>query len=110
LKLTHARRDPAEIRHYDLDEEMAAAIPAISAALDRKASKHYQPTPQVLVNVNFPTDSGRPPLNALQAVQLVEPYRASFDSIWLPWGNNAVRCWPNPANTPLRKTAGWARI
>jgi hypothetical protein len=93
---------PAELRHYDPDEEMAAANPAISAALDRKAKKHYRPKPHLLVYVNFPTDKGRPPLNDLQAVQLAEPYRASFLSIWLLWGDNAVRCWPDPANIPLR--------
>jgi hypothetical protein len=86
---SHAR---PELRHCDPDEEMAAAIPAISAALDRKANKQYRPRPHLLVYVNFPTDNGRPPLNDLQAVQLAEPYRSSFVSIWLLWGDNAVRC------------------
>jgi hypothetical protein len=94
----------AKLTHYDPDEEMAAAIPAISAALNRKAKKHYQPPPHLLVYINFPTDNGRPPLTDLEAVQLAEPYRTSFASIWLLWGDNAVRCWPNPANIPLRKT------
>jgi hypothetical protein len=83
---------PAGLSHCDPDEEMAAAPQAISAALECKAKKHYQPRPHLLVYVNFPTDNGRPPLKDLQAVQLVEPYRASFLSIWLLWGDNAVRC------------------
>ena len=94
---------PAGLKHYDPDEEMAAAPQAIAVALECKAKKHYQPRPHLLVYVNFPTDNGRPPLKDLQAVQLVEPYRETFLSIWLLWGDNAVRCWPGPpANIPFR--------
>jgi hypothetical protein len=82
----------ATLEHYDPDAEMASAPKAISMALGSKARKHYQPRPHLLVYVNFPTDNGRPPMKDLQAVQLVEPYRASFLSIWLLWGDNAVRC------------------
>jgi hypothetical protein len=85
---------PAGLRHYDPNEEMAAAPQAISVALGCKAKKHYQPRPNLLVYVNFPTDNGRPPLTDFQAVQLVEPYRETFLSIWLLWGDNAVRCLP----------------
>jgi hypothetical protein len=95
----------AGLKHYDPDKVMAAAPQAISVALERKANKHYQPKPHLLVYVNFPTDNGRPPLKDVQAVKLVEPYRETFRSIWLLWGENAVRCWPAPpANIPLRKT------
>jgi hypothetical protein len=102
-----AAGETAGLKHDDPDEEMAAAPQAISIALECKAKKHYRPQPHLLVYVNFPTDNGRPPLKDLQAVQLVEPYRETFLSIWLLWGDNALRCWPNPANIPFRKaTAG----
>jgi hypothetical protein len=98
---------PAGLEHYDPDEEMAAAPQAISVALELKAKKHYQPRPHLLVYVNFPTDNGRSPLKDLQAVQLVEPYRDTFLSIWLLWGDNAVRCWPgSPVAIPFGKTTG----
>jgi hypothetical protein len=103
-----ASGSPAGLKHYDPDEEMLAVPQAISVALECKAKKHYRPRPHLLVYVNFPTDNGRPPLKDLQAMQLVEPYRETFLSIWLLWGDNAVRCWPGPpANIPFRKaTAG----
>ena len=98
---------PAGLEHYDPDEEMAAAPQAISVALELKAKEHYQPRPHLLVYVDFPTDNGRPPLKDLQAVQLVGPYRDTFLSIWLLWGDNAVRCWPgSPVAIPFRKTTG----
>lgn len=101
-----AAGEAARLKHYDPDEEMAAAPQAISIALEHKAKKHYQPRPHLLVYVNFPTDNGRPPLKDLQAVQLVELYRETFRSIWLLWGDNTVRCWPAPpVNIPLPSKA-----
>ena len=84
---------PAPLKHYDPDEVMAAAPQAISAALEGKAKKRYRPQPHLLIYVNFPTDNGRPPLDELQAMRLVEPYRDSFRSIWLLWGENAICCY-----------------
>ncbi len=85
----------AGLKHYDPDEEIAAAPKAIEIALRRKARKHYRPRPNLLVYVNFPTDNGKPLLKPRQAAQLVESFRETFLSIWLLWGENAVRCWPN---------------
>ncbi len=99
----------AGLKHYDPDEAIAAAPSAISTAIKRKSAKHYGQNPHLLVYVNFPTDNGKLPLKDLQAVQLVEPYRETFLSIWLLWGDNATRCWPfPPANIPLhlRRPAG----
>lgn len=94
------------LKHSDPDEDMAAALQAISIAIESKAKKHCRPRPHLLVYVNFPTDNGRPPLKDLQAVQLVESYREIFPSIWLLWGDNTVRCWPAPlVNIPLRSKA-----
>jgi hypothetical protein len=53
---------PAGLKHYDPDEETAAAPRAISVSLECKAKKHYRPRPHLLVYVNFPTENGRPPL------------------------------------------------
>ncbi len=88
-----ARGLPRQIEHFDPDESERAALPAIALAIEKKASKHYQPAPHLLVYVNFFLFR-TPALEPLG--RLAVPWREEFPEIWLLWGAHAVRCSPNP--------------
>ena len=94
-----ARREakglPSSVEHFDPDAEEQAAPEAIRLAIARKARKHYAPAPPLLVYVNFWLFHA-PSLTQEQFAELVAPWRGQFPEIWLLWGANAIRCWPNP--------------
>src|SRR5262249_2271610 len=96
-----ARREaaglPDKLDGVDPIEERQAAIPPICRGGERKAGKKYRPAPDPLVYVNFSLFD-KPPLTAGQFGQLLQPWRASFPEVWLLWGANAIRCWPDPAH------------
>jgi len=80
------------------DDEERDALSAIARAIERKAAKRYAPPPpHLLVYVNFSLFRELR-LKRLDVLQLVEPWTGRFASIWLLWGANALRCWPNPAH------------
>lgn len=86
---------PPVLEEFDPEAEEKAAIPAIEQAVAKKAEKWYKPAPNLLVYVNF-WIFDKPPLALEQFAELVSPWRTRFAEIWLLWGANAIRCWPEP--------------
>jgi hypothetical protein len=86
---------PQTLEEFDPIEEQEAAIPAIVSAVERKAAKMYKPAPQLLVYVDFWLFK-EPPLTPAQFEARLSKYRHSFPELWLLWGANAIRCWPDP--------------
>ena len=87
---------PPSVEHFDPDAEEQAAPEAIREAIAKKAQKSYAPAPPLLVYVNFWLFHA-PSLTPEQFAALVAPWREQFPEIWLLWGANAIRCWPDPA-------------
>jgi hypothetical protein len=98
LRTMGLRPTPGSFDPLEMERD---ALPAIALAIERKAAKHYQPAPHLLVYVNFALFRELP-LTEEQAIQIVAPWRERFASVWLLWGANAVRCWPNPAKIVAR--------
>jgi hypothetical protein len=94
-----ARREaaglPPRLEEFDPDAEQEAAIPAIRGVVEKKAAKKYKPAPYLLVYVNFWLFDV-PPLTPAQFGELLADWRQSFPEVWLLWGSNAIRCWPDP--------------
>lgn len=100
-----ARREaeglPPKMEESDPKVEEKAAIPAIKRAISNKADKLYKPAPYLLVYVNFWLFD-QPPLTPDQFAGLVSRWREQFPEIWLLWGANAIRCWPDPVRLAAR--------
>jgi hypothetical protein len=86
---------PPRLETFDPAAEATKAIPAIKEAVARKAAKFYTPPPHLLVYVNF-WIFDTPPLTDREFGDLVAPWYERFVEIWLLWGLNAIRCWPDP--------------
>jgi hypothetical protein len=86
---------PELIEHFDPAEEEQSAIFAIERAVEKKAAKKYNPAPPLLVYVNLWVFDA-PPLTPEQCGQALHRFRESFPELWLLWGANAIRCWPDP--------------
>jgi len=80
---------------FDPAGEETQAISAIKEAVARKAAKFDTPPPHLLVYVNF-WIFDTPPLSDRAFGELVAPWYERFAEIWLLWGLNAIRCWPDP--------------
>ena len=83
---------PPDLEGFDPGEELEAAREAIPRVLRRKAEKLYSPPPNLVVIVNLTTFGETLPLDEL--TDQTEPYRRSFESIWLVWGLRAIQTWP----------------
>jgi hypothetical protein len=86
---------PPLLKGFDPKPAEKAAIRAIRRAIKKKTEKLYNPPPCLLVYVNFWLFD-KPPLTLEQFAEVVRPWRERFPEIWLLWGANAIRCWPDP--------------
>ncbi len=86
---------PRRVETFDPAVEQAEAIPAIKRAVSKKAAKFYSPPPHLLVYVNYWLFDA-PPLSDREFGELVAPGHDRFAEIWLLWGPNVIRCWPDP--------------
>jgi hypothetical protein len=86
---------PEEMEFFDPVEELEAAVPAIQRAVEKKAAKNYKPAPHLLVYVNFWLFD-KPPLTPAEFEARLQQWRQAFPEVWLLWGANAIRCWPDP--------------
>lgn len=86
--------DPDEHRQYALE-----AVPRVCGEKARKylgsSDTDRQVQAHLLVYVNFPTLAG-PVLCDEEMVQITEPWRHNFLSIWLLCGARIFRAWPTP--------------
>jgi hypothetical protein len=66
----------------------------IARAIEKKASKHYRPRPNLLVYVNL-SELGNE-WTKLSAFQFAHQWSGHFASCWLLWQDLIIRLWPNP--------------
>lgn len=87
---------------FDWDEHRQYALEAVRRVCGEKARKYLgssdsdrQVQVHLLVYVNFPTFAS-PVLSNKEMVQITEPWRHNFQSIWLLRGARLFRAWPTP--------------
>jgi hypothetical protein len=85
---------PEKLEEFDPVEDEKNAAPAITKAIEKKASKLYGSVPCLLVYVNFWLFD-RPKTSLNELAKLANPWAKQFLEIWLLWGANAIRCSPD---------------
>jgi hypothetical protein len=94
---------PPRVKQFDPLREENKAGPAIRAALEVKARKHYRPAPALLIYVNLFLFRRIEAATLNRLAELAAPHRDRFSEVWLLWGSNAIRCSPDPIHLAAQR-------